>query len=120
MKIKPSTGTVYNDGLGGTKVTIQLRTPQPLVEIILSLPFPCAWNGKLLEKIQVFYTDQDGKVVVMLPPSSQIVPLVSRRSPATIYYKLECRPIGALTFTVPDATEWTLGTEITSEKEIEE
>lgn len=93
----------------GVRVTIQLHSGKPGVEMIISLPGACAWNGRVLDRMQRFVTDGSGKVVVMLPPSDEITSL-AKRSPATVFYKLECAPIGVLTFQVPNVPEWTLGT----------
>jgi len=76
--------------------------------MIISLPAACAWNGRVLDRTQRFITDGSGKVVVTLPPTEEIKSL-AKRSPATIFYKLECAPIGVLTFQVPNVPEWTLG-----------
>jgi hypothetical protein len=93
----------------GVRVTIQLHSGKPGVEMIISLPVACAWNGRMLNRTQHFITDSSGKVVVTLPPTEEIKSL-AKRSPATISYKLECAPIGVLTFQVPNVPEWTLGT----------
>lgn len=101
--------TIHNADFGGVKVTFQLHSEQEGVEVVISLPPACSWNGRVLDRVQRFVTDKSGKVVVMLPPTEEIRSL-AKRSPATISYKLECAPIGVLTFQVPNVPEWTLGT----------
>jgi hypothetical protein len=58
--------------------------------------------------VQRFVTDEAGRVVVMLPPSGEIKPL-SPRNRVPVLYKMECAPVGVLTFEVPNVPEWTLG-----------
>jgi hypothetical protein len=99
---------VYNQDLGGVKVTIQLHSQRAKVDVVISLPAACAWKGRVLDRKQTFKTDENGRVVVMLPPSDEIKPL-SARNPVPVPYKLECAPVGALTFQVPNVPEWTLG-----------
>lgn len=101
--------TVYNADQGGVRVTIQLRSQREREQITISLPGPCAWKGKLLELVQHFATDKDGRVVVMLPPSEEIKALTPRRNPVSGLYKLQAPSVGTLTFEVPNVPEWTLG-----------
>jgi hypothetical protein len=100
--------TVHNQGLGGVKVTIQLHTERGGVDVVISLPGACAWQGRMLDRVQRFVTDEAGRVVVMLPPSDEIKPL-SPRNRVPVPYKMECVPVGTLTFEVPNLPEWTLG-----------
>ncbi len=109
VKVKPPvTETVHNRNVGGVKVTIQLHSQQPGIEMTISLPGACAWNGRMLDQVQRFVTDEAGRVVVMLPPSDEIKPLMPRNRVPGLY-KLQCAPIGVLTFEVPNVQEWTLG-----------
>lgn len=107
-RVIPQQETVYNQDLGGVKVIIQLHSQQSDVEIVISLPAACAWHGRVLDRKQRFKTDENGRLVVMLPPSGEIKPL-SPRNRVPVPYKLECAPVGALIFEVPDVPEWTLG-----------
>jgi hypothetical protein len=63
----------------------------------------------MLPQVQRFFTDDAGRVVAMLPPSEEIKALTSR-NPVPGLYKLQCNPVGTLTFEVPNVSEWTLGT----------
>ncbi len=99
---------IHNEGMGGVKVTIQLHIAAPRVEVMISLPGPCVWQGRLLSQTQRFFTDEAGRVVVMLPPSEEIKALTPR-NPVPGLYKLTCGPVGTLTFEVPNVPEWTLG-----------
>ncbi len=100
--------TVHNVHLGGVKVTIQLHSQQAGIEMTISLSGPCSWNGRMLDQVQRFVTDEAGRVVVMLPPSDEIKSLTPRNRVPGLY-KLQCAPIGVLTFEVPNVQEWTLG-----------
>ena len=109
VKIKPPvTETVHNQDVGGVKVTIQRHSERPGVDVVISLPGACAWHGRMLDRVQRFVTDEAGRVVVMLPPSDEIKPL-SPRNRVPVPYKMECVPVGTLTFEVPSVPEWTLG-----------
>ena len=105
--------TIYNQDLGGVKVTIQLHSGQSGVPVVIFLPYPCAWRGRLVQLVQRFQTDDLGRVVVMLPPSDELVPLReagnSFRNRAPVLYKLQCEPTGLVAFEVPNVPEWTLG-----------
>ena len=105
--------TVHNQDLGGVKVTIQLHSGRPGVQVLISLPYPCAWRGRLVQLVQRFQTDEAGRVVVMLPPSEELQPLREAGSPfrnrAPVLYKLQCEPTGLVAFEVPNVPEWTLG-----------
>ncbi len=103
-----SIGTVHNADQGGVRVTIQLRSRRERERITISLSGPCAWKGKLLELVQYFDTDNQGRVVVMLPPSEEIKALTPR-NPVPGLYKLQAPSIGMLTFEVPNVPKWTLG-----------
>jgi len=110
VKVKPTVQEIiHNEDLGGVKVTIQLHVPAPGVEVMISLPGPCSWQGRMLSQVQRFLTDEAGRVVVMLPPSEEVKALTPR-NPVPGMYKLQCVPIGTLTFEVPNVSEWTLGT----------
>jgi hypothetical protein len=109
VKVKPVVKeTIHNEDLGGVRVTIQLHIPDPRVEVVVSLSGPCAWQGRILPQVQRFFTDETGRVVAMLPPSEEIKALTPR-NPVPGLYKLQCAPIGTLTFEVPNLPEWTLG-----------
>jgi hypothetical protein len=108
-KVKPVDEKVYNQELGGVRVTIQLYSPLPNEEVMISLPGPSAWQGKLLPSVQRLLTDNDGCIVIMLPPSEEIKALTPR-NPVPGLYKLTCAFVGTLTFEVPNVPEWTLGT----------
>ena len=110
-RVKPVDERVYNQELGGVKVTIQLYSQRPNEEIMISLPGPSVWQGKLLPLVQRLWTDNDGRIVVMLPPSEEIKALTPR-NPVPGLYKLQCASIGTLTFEVPNVAEWMLGTEL--------
>lgn len=106
---EPEQATVYNQDQGGVRVTIQLYTPRGGVPIVVSLPYPCSWKGRLLPRIQTFVTDREGKVVAYLPPSAELKAFQpARESKGPISYLLECEPVGKLAFTVPQAREWKL------------
>lgn len=109
MRRQAPAETVHNEDLGGVKVTIQLHIPEPGVEVMISLPGPSSWQGRILSQVQRFFTDEAGRVVIMLPPSEEIKALTPR-NPVPGTYKLQCVPIGTLTFEVPNVSEWTLGT----------
>ena len=115
-RVKPAPATqemVHNQGLGGVKVTIQLHNERPGVPVAISLPYPCAWRGRLMQLVQRFQTDEAGRVVVMMPPSDELTPLREAGSPfrnrVPVLYKLQCEPIGLVAFEVPNVPEWTLG-----------
>ena len=115
-KVKPAPAapeTIHNQDLGGVKVTIQLHSGQAGVPVVISLPYPCAWRGRLMQLVQRFQTDEAGRVVVMLPPSDELTPLREAGSPfgnrAPVLYKLQCEPTGLVAFEVPNVPEWTLG-----------
>lgn len=107
-KVRPQIEHVYNEDLGGVRVTIQLYDPRPNVTMVVSLPYACAWQGKLVPRMQSFVTDDQGQVIVRLPPSDELKPLAGRQK-ETVAYKLECEPVGKLAFVVPNVPEWTLG-----------
>lgn len=107
---QPRSPGVYNQDLGGVRVTIQLYDPKPGVAMTVSLPFACSWRGKLLPRMQTFVTDDEGKVVTYLPTSAEVRPFQSTgQRKGLIQYKLECEPIGKLAFEVPNVREWRLG-----------
>ncbi len=107
-RLNQSMNTVHNKKPSGVRVTIQLYVPESRVEVVVSLPGPCAWQGRILPQVQRFFTDEAGRVVIMLPPSEEIKALTPR-NPVPGLYKLQCAPIGTLTFEVPNVAEWTLG-----------
>lgn len=107
---KVKTPLVVKEEPKGVKVIIQLHNSRPGVEVVISLPVACAWKGRMLDTKQKFTTDNNGKVIVYLPPTNEIKSL-SPRGPAVVNYKLESDPIGTLVFQVPNVTEWVLGAE---------
>ena len=55
-KVKPAPvvpETIHNQDQGGVKVTIQLHSGQAGVPVVISLPYPCAWHGRLLQLVQL-------------------------------------------------------------------
>lgn len=111
-RVKPVDEKVYNQELGGVKVTIQLYNQRSKDEVMISLPGPAVWEGKLLPLVQRLWTDKDGQIVVMLPPSEEIKALTPRNRVPGLY-KLHSNSAGTFTFEVPSGVdEWTLGTEL--------
>lgn len=104
-RVQPQKELVHNKDLGGTKVTIALYVPQEGVAISISLPYPCTWKGKLVPAYQEFKTDEEGKVVVMLPPSNELISISGKR----VNYLLETASVGKISFRVPKVKEWVLG-----------
>lgn len=115
-KVKPEPPeTVYNEELGGVKVIVQLHDERKGVQVTITLPYPCAWRGRLVQRVQKLHTDERGRVAVMLPPSDELAPLHPRNK-VPVLYKFACEPIGIAAIHVPNQAEWTLGEPIEGEK----
>lgn len=107
-KVKSSEKKIYNQDFGGVEVTVQFYRQKPNEEVLISLPVACSWKGKLLPLVQRLFSDEEGRIVVMLPPTEEIKPL-SQRGPAVVNYRLDSVSVGSLVFQVPNTTQWTLG-----------
>lgn len=111
-KVKPTKQeNVHNSGLGGTRVVIQF-SDAVTVPITISLPCPCSWNGVIIETSQKFVTD-NGRLVVYLPPSSELTPLIPRYN-SPVMYRVGCAITGDFVINVPQAEEWVVGTNVSN------
>ena len=95
----------------GVKVTVRLLNRQPGVPMVVSLPYPCAWQGQLVPRVQRVVTDAGGEATLYLPPSGELKPLHDRGSgrSSAVLYRLDCAVTGNLAFEVPATSEWTVG-----------
>lgn len=87
------------------RVLIRVIPRDAGIPVEVKLVFPAAWKGNILPQHQTVYTDDTGTAQIMLPPTEEMVWLVSAPPKLKPFFQVEIPGHGSFPVHIPAGVE---------------